>query len=976
MGKMRKWRRLRIALTAVMVAVCAWAVMSVQAYADDDTVTISVSGNYGQTEARSMLDMINDFRSGKVVDGGQTTGPWALDSNGNVDTESYKNLQPLKYDYELEQIAMQRAMEIAVHMGTTHQRPDGSKYTTATFNGRTTEGENLAAGWGQDSWSLAGTAFTSLQETSCSYSSQGHRRNMLGAGYKSIGIAFVKITWQGKLIGNQGTVWPYKLEKCYWVQEFSTTDPTDAGAAETTADDGVLTKNISISKSSINASTLECDKNKVTVEYGKSADLPDLTAAMRSAAAFPQTFTMTMSTGESLTADNMTPVGIDGIWTVDDEDIAEISSGKIIPKKAGSTTLTATSALDSTKTVSVDLVVEPASIEGAEVTLDTTSYTYDGSEKEPSVQSVKTDDATLTSSDYDVSYANNKDAGTATVTVTGKGNYTGSASAVFTITPKSLSATDIDDISNVTYSGSEQKPEVTVRDGAVTLKEDTDYTLSCANNINAGIATAAITGKGNYTGEINKNFTIDPKSLTEDDVSLSEAERTYSGSNQKPDVTVKDGTKTLAAGTDYTLSLPEESVNAGEYNGSVAGTGNYTGTIGLSYKIVPKTLTKAMISAPSLTYNGEEQSADITVKDGSRTLTEDTDYTISGDRKGTETGTYSFEIEGIGNYTGSAESSFVIDPVSVKSAVIGLTIPEEGYTYDGTAKKPEIASVVIGDKTLTVDTDYTISYKNNTKAGTATVTITGKDHYKDTATKTFVIAQKNVSTCSISNIAAQTYSGSALKPAVTVKDGSATLNANTDYTLAYANNTNAGTATVTITGKGNYTGVVKKTFAINRLSIAKAAVTGIVNKVYTGSAQTQSLTIRLNSKAVTCTTAYTGNKNIGTAAVTITGTKNYTGTLKKTFKINPPKVTIKAPAALTKGFTAKYAAVKGGCSYQIGYRLKGASTWKTATSTALSKKITGLKAKKVYQIRVRAQKKVSGTWYYGAWSAVKNVTTK
>ena len=114
--------------------------------------------------------------------------------------------------------------------------------------------------------------------------------------------------------------------------------------------------------------------------------------------------------------------------------------------------------------------------------------------------------------------------------------------------------------------------------------------------------------------------------------------------------------------------------------------------------------------------------------------------------------------------------------------------------------------------------------------GTATVTITGAGNYSGTKTQTFTIVAKAASTLTIDPIPNQTYTGSALTPAVVVKDGSTTLTATTDYTVTYTNNTNVGTATVTIIGGGSYFGTKSQTFAIQPKALTIRAVNA--TKIY------------------------------------------------------------------------------------------------------------------------------------------------
>ena len=110
--------------------------------------------------------------------------------------------------------------------------------------------------------------------------------------------------------------------------------------------------------------------------------------------------------------------------------------------------------------------------------------------------------------DYAVDYADNIEAGTATFQITGLGDYTGAVNFSFEIEEKELSASMVGAIANQTYTGSAITPQLTVKDGAATLAEGTDYTVSYANNTDIGTATATVKGIGNYTGEVSLSFTI------------------------------------------------------------------------------------------------------------------------------------------------------------------------------------------------------------------------------------------------------------------------------------------------------------------------------------------------------------------------------------------------------------------------------------------------------------------------------------
>ena len=227
------------------------------------------------------------------------------------------------------------------------------------------------------------------------------------------------------------------------------------------------------------------------------------------------------------------------------------------------------------------------------------------------------------------------------------------------------------------------------------------------------------------------------------------------------------------------------------------------------------------------------------------------------------------------------------------------------------------------------------------------------------------------------------YDGKAKKPGVTVKLNGKTLKNGTDYTVSYLNNTKVGTAKVTITGKGNYTGSVSKTYSIKN-NFKKATVSGISNKSYTGKNITQSITVKYNGKTLKkgtdYTVSYSNNKSIGTATVKIAGKGSYTGTITKTFKINPAKQEIQKLTAKSKAFFVDWAQKGSATGYEIQYATNSKFTSAkkvTITNNKTDKTtVSKLSGKKKYYVRVRSYTTVKGTKYYGAWSASKSVTTK
>ena len=274
---------------------------------------------------------------------------------------------------------------------------------------------------------------------------------------------------------------------------------------------------------------------------------------------------------------------------------------------------------------------------------------------------------------------------------------------------------------------------------------------------------------------------------------------------------------------------------------------------------------------------------------------------------------------------------------------------------------------------------------------TASIGVKGSKHKECTVCKKVLetaeipaLSRISISKASVTlSTSTYAYDGKAKKPGVTVKLNGKTLKNGTDYTVSYSNNTKVGTATVKITGKGNYTGSVSKTYNIKN-NFKKATISGISNKSYTGKNITQSITVKYNGKTLKNGTDYTvscsNNKSIGTATVKIAGKGSYTGTITKTFKINPAKQEIQKLTAKSKAFFVDWAQKGSATGYEIQYATNSKFTSAkkvTITNNKTDKTtISKLSGKKKYYVRVRSYTTVKGTKYYGAWSASKSVTTK
>ncbi len=222
------------------------------------------------------------------------------------------------------------------------------------------------------------------------------------------------------------------------------------------------------------------------------------------------------------------------------------------------------------------------------------------------------------------------------------------------------------------------------------------------------------------------------------------------------------------------------------------------------------------LSQTLYTYDGKAKKPSVSVKYGSQSLRPGVDYTVSYSNN-VNAGTGRVTIKGKGNYTGSVTKSFTIKKMATSLSQCSVSLSQTDYTYDGNAKKPKV-TVKYGSKTLKSGTDYTVSYTNNVNVGTGRVTITGKGSYAGRVLKTFTIknARTSLSQCTVSlSQTSYTYDGKAKTPMVTVKYGSKTLRSGTDYTVSYKNNINSGTASVVVSGKGNYSGTKTVSFKIN-----------------------------------------------------------------------------------------------------------------------------------------------------------------
>ena len=398
-------------------------------------------------------------------------------------------------------------------------------------------------------------------------------------------------------------------------------------------------------------------------------------------------------------------------------------------------------------------------------------------------------------------------------------NYQTSAKLDFVVLPKQLEDSMVSTPADAAYIGSSQQPEVTVQDTAPAVITEADYTVSYGENTQVGAATVTVTGQGNYTGSVTKTFNILAKELAEDEVEMSrlpDVEYNGMAQLQKPTVTLRRGEEevTLIEGVDYRLAYAGDMVNVTEdgVTVTVVGMGNYSGELAAgSYQITPREIQKGWITVTpdSLTHTGSALTPAVTVKDGQVQLVEGVDYELTyADNTGK--GQATVTVTGKGNYTGTPERHFTI---TENASSLTVTVqPDDTVTYNGKDQKPAL-QVKSGSRDVT----YTATYSYNgeekgeftsdsafVEAGVYVIRVAGTGDYE--GAKGSVVFTIRPAVFTAGEIDPQDYTGAALTPKPTVKHGDTVLEEGADYVLSYRDNVAVGTATVTVTGMGNYAG--------------------------------------------------------------------------------------------------------------------------------------------------------------------------
>ena len=487
--------------------------------------------------------------------------------------------------------------------------------------------------------------------------------------------------------------------------------------------------------------------------------------------------------------------------------------------------------------------------------------------------SVRLADKEMESDEYDITYYDESgvtelngmpvEIGSYVVKITGKGNYCGSTECSFKIPTKQLSAAMFE-VTDAVYDGTEQSV-VTAREGLIGAE---DYTIKYNKApINAGTYTVTIEGKGKYEGTLVYSFEIKKLELTEELVTDMGAE-IYTGSAIKPVVEVISNGN-LISSKNYSVKYTDNT-KVGIATITVTGKSNCQGVVTKTFEILPKSVEGLSVSVAKSTYSGSELKPKITVTDGKKKLSEGKDYTVdynnttNADTDLTDTENPKVTITGINNYNGEKETFFTIAPYSVTAKKVKADLYRNA---DGDT----VLDIRVNGEVVTAGADYSFTIKDQSTEETVnlgdivldekyTIQLNfDEENLSGNYTSADIISIKNVA-CRMDmedfelkfvedgvakeELTDLVYTGKAQKPKVTVVANGETLAAK-HYTVSYVNNVNAGTATVTVTGKGSYAGSISKEFEILPKEIgATMKVSAISDKTYTGSEIKPSVTIK------------------------------------------------------------------------------------------------------------------------------------
>ena len=364
----------------------------------------------------------------------------------------------------------------------------------------------------------------------------------------------------------------------------------------------------------------------------------------------------------------------------------------------------------------------------------------------------------------------------------------GTPTANVTIEPLDASTAEAE-IAPQTYTGSEITPDVSLSFGDIELVKERDYDVSYSNNINAGTeAEATVNFKGNFTGSKTVKFEI---------------------SKADSNVTAEDG----SAEYGQSLTLTAKVVKAPSLIEAIALTAALDT---VEFYVGETSIGKAVVE-----YKDKDKA-----DEGTATLVYDTTDKILPAGQSVVKAVYGGSV----NLNGSEGSETT---VTITPKALSYTIPETiEKDYDGSAAiELELApdDALAGDNVkvtakATAPSSNAGEYEN---VEFYEITLTGDDaQYYTPASEVqsakVTINPANADSAELTPIPTQVYTGSAIEPQLTIKLGELSLVKDMDYDVIFKDNTNAGTASVTINFKGNYTGTKETTFVISKANSVTA----------------------------------------------------------------------------------------------------------------------------------------------------------
>ena len=557
------------------------------------------------------------------------------------------------------------------------------------------------------------------------------------------------------------------------------------------------------------------------------------------------------------------------------------------------------------------VTVEPKPIEEDMIAGIAESYTYVGHQIIPETVAVVDDSVILTKGkDYTIDYGENTEIGegTGSVTISGMGNYMGSVTKNFTISP--VDASDLTASLNRTFGyygdSNTNNATVTVTHGRHTVDSSEieltvirqDSTIESGDVVQeglkltfnkAGIYKIHVEVAGTHTGAFDLTYTLLPQDVASDDfqVATDPVDRvwTYDGENRAFGVTVTSGGTSLQKDVDFTLRYtylpyvgnPTDDVydpgttaftEAGIYTVIVEGTGNYTGHAELVALIQPRDLSDAGIAAAiaqtGLVYNGEAQEPDVTLTYNGAEISQLKDTEYYGNTNAGEAQALSAASEDCNNFTGARVDAFTIEKKSLKDSTITAKADPEEYYYTGYPVTPAVTVTDSGRNVdLSIGADYTVT-SDAVGPGKVTATVTGTGNYKDTVTVEFTILPTGAEPVETLNLTVTpsewTWDNGQTKAAISVTFNGKELN-DTDYQL-------------TVSKDGETPQTVTKAEAVELLSApGEYTITATGMDAYAGSTDTETVTIQKIQPTVTVTATPNSLSGGGKVTLTLKGEK-------------------------------------------------------------------------------------------------------